>query len=187
MATMTVKRLLGQQTVRYRAKYLRMFRKGRSKDDFDYWVDRPEHLIPGHDHCLQIGPYLVSRPYGMYLEKLEELVVWAKEHGLEVQVDAPSSWHPATILVQVYRQEFSTQFWERVKEYGDAFEASMNMLVYYRQRSQITRVRKKWNNHETGVYVLRSTVTTEHEAAQPMLKIGDYVKPERSYRLGDED
>jgi hypothetical protein len=148
-------------------------------------MDRPEQAIPRADHAFQAGPDLVSRPYGMGSDSVGELVDWCKRYGLEFDIDSPSSWHPATLVVRVWNPEFKQEFWVKVRSYGDAFELSMHHLIYDRVYAEITRVRRVFKDRDTGIFLFRSTVTTEKAyESKDLLEVGDFVEAKQGYSLG---
>ena len=179
---LSLKRFLDNETQKYRRRYLTIVKKAGPPKGFNYVGDNPAYFMPRADHAFVCGPYLVSRPYGLWGEDAKALAAWAENHSFEILIDAPSSWHPATLLVEAYREEFKAEFWEATKQRGDEFNVSMARLVYRRMHATITRVVRYTNEYDTGFYVLGTTVggLEKESADNPQ----DYLKPtNRRYAL----
>lgn len=146
MKNPTVRQFLGWKTNKYRSRY----RKVLDVEMYGY----PEYKIPRADHAFCQGPYMISRPYGMFGEDIEELVEWASKHSLEFYFTGPSSWHPATLLLLVYRPEFVREFNDAAAPYGDAFTTSLLEIMYRDSHSEINRVYR--GRYETGIFILNS-------------------------------
>jgi hypothetical protein len=178
--SVTIGQFLGRATVKYRNRYLRLLKPE------DPWADRPEYLIPHADHAFGCGPYLVSRPYGQGLEYMRDLVDWAEKHGLDLNIDAPSSWHPATLLVEAYRPEWREEFWQQAEAHGDAFKASLQFKVYHKMHAEMRRV-YAWGDRESGIYILNTTTGGKGtSSSDPPLPTSRALSAKSSYRIQKE-
>jgi len=178
----TVRQYIGRATVKYRARYLEIILPESP------WLryDRPEHYIPRSDHAFQIGPHLVSRPYGLSHEGIKELWDWAAKYDLELLIGAPSSWHPSTLVVIAAREEFVNEFEEGAKQYGDAFEATLSNTVYYEIYSATHAVKKTWNHRETGIYILDPSRCRQAGVEGLEADISHYLKAQEYYQIGGQ-
>jgi hypothetical protein len=152
----TVPQFLARETAKYRHRYNKLF---GVLDLYPGWkrYERPEQKIPGHDHCFAVGPYLISRPYSMYDSVTRELLEFCERHELEFTIEGQSSWHPRTVTVQVVREGYRGEFWQRARAHGDAFEMSVGQSVHRRIHGQWLRVKEKsyWRKDglESGIWV----------------------------------
>ena len=180
----TVRQYIGRATVRYRARYSKMLVPETPYGRFE----RPEYMMPRADHAFQLGPYLVSRPYRLWEYDIRDLSDWAEKHGLRLRIDAPSSWHPATLVVVANRPEFACEYREGAKQYGDAFESTLITTEYYEMFSAVHRVRHKWREGETGMYVLEPS-RSRHGVGDVRNDVGveHYVKAQKGYTIGNEE
>jgi|TARA_Y100000310_G_C20527020_1_gene736569 hypothetical protein len=157
---------------------------------YNRWVEYPEYAIPRADHAYQAGPFLFSRPYGPYSkDDTRELLDWADTHGFECQIDAPSSWHPSTLLITVFDREAVDEFYVEAEKRGDAFVSSLHYALYTDSHSDIDRVyHDGWNrNGETGIFIL-NTLTSKHGvgglvADTPNPDLNKYIRPQKHYSL----
>ena len=147
--------------------------------------DRPEKHIPGGDHAFQVGPYLVSRPYGFGLDGMRALVEFCERNGFEASFGGPSSWHPATTAIKIYRPEWAEEFSDRADSYGDAFRASVNERVYLDIHGETDRVYEPWSRYEeSGVFVLNTTVTKHGIGIGKPVAVSDLLDPRVGVRIG---
>jgi len=153
MATITVAQFIGRATSRYRQKYDRTVRRHRLD-----WMDFGNSL-PDGDHVFFVGPYVISRPYGLNNDQVAKLLEWSTQHGLEFRINAPTSWHPSTIRISIFKEEWRKDFWDQAEQHGDAFYMGVVQGVYERSHGIIHRVYRGslWQGdrrQETGVYIL---------------------------------
>lgn len=72
-------------------------------------------LIPHADHCSeweQDGKtkMIISQPYYLAYSELKATIDFCEKHGLEVMIDAKSSWHfPGTTISVQFRRAFDTK------------------------------------------------------------------------------
>lgn len=177
----TVRQYIGRATNKYRHRYRKMVGCGR-------W-EYPEYSIPRADHAFQLGPYLVSRPYRMGGDAVCDLVEWAEKCGLDFEIDAPSSWHPATLLIMVYEPRSVREFFEGAERYGDAFESSLLQRLYYESHSEVTGVRSRWAAREMGIYVLNARKSSQGGYARDGRsdQVEDFLAPQKAYTLNGAD
>lgn len=196
----TARQFIGRGTVRYRARYLTRFNEINPQHEGLYGhryrqYDRPEYLMPHADHAFQIGPYLVSRPYRMEGEYMREILDWVDQFKLQVTINAPSSWHPATLVITAYASEFVGQFWENADKHGDAFKATVVSIVYRECHGDLRRVYEPsyythWDRRETGVYI-QNTRVSKHgvygSGIAPDDDVERFLVPNSPYHLGEEE
>lgn len=146
---MTVARFIANQSRRHEGNYRKLM-------GLQQW-DRPMLQIPGSDHSLMIGPYMVSRPYPISTKGLRELLAFVDQHGLKITINGSSSWHPDTVTVKVYKREYVEEFHAAAEQYGDAFYSSVLVAIYYRIHGSMWRVKRpsfSRSSVETGVFIL---------------------------------
>jgi len=147
----TPSRFLANETRKYQNRYRRLF-------GLKHWEDDPEHRIPGSDHAFTLGPWLVSRPYPISTEGLRDLVSWAEKYGFEVLISGQSSWHPWTVVVEVWLQKWWVEFATKTEGYGDAFATTVWEKVWRRKHAVMMRVNEpspRWSSGvDTGICVL---------------------------------
>jgi len=182
--TQTIGRFLASEKRRYRARYLKVL--GPVYVEYPGWRrhDRPEGHIPGGDHAFQVGPYLVSRPYGFGIDGMRALVEFCERHELECVIDGASSWHPGTTAIKIYRPEWAEEFSDRADSYGDAFRASVKKRVYLDIHGQTDRVYEPWARYESGVFVLNTTVTKHGVGIGKPVAVSDLLDPRVGVRIG---
>ena len=69
-------------------------------------------------------PDVISRPYPRGKKYFRELLGWCERYDLDFSCGGVASWHLATIVLQIYRQDLVNEFDGQDKTYADAFEAS---------------------------------------------------------------
>lgn len=172
MANITPRQYIARKTISYRAKYLKLFGRGS-------FYERPEHKIPGADHAIQVGAWLVSRPYGVDGETCRELLQWTDTHQLAFDIEAPSSWHPATVVVRVWNPEWAREFNRGADGYGDAFAEAVTHIAYHRMFSRSYHLRKPdrgyFKYREVGIYALAAEESEYGE------NIKSYLEPVEPY------
>ena len=172
---MTIRKLLSLETRKYRARYWRMFGLER--------YERPEHAIPGSDHSLAVGPFLVSRPYPISIEGLDELLSFCHKYDLEVQLGGLSGWHPLTVLIRVWKPEFLDEFRQRARSHGDSFELEVWDAMRDKWQAAVRRVRIL--GHDSGVYIY-ATETWYYWAHRTKAPIDSIIKLAPGYSLDKE-
>lgn len=179
----SVAQFIGRETNSHRHKYDRLL----PKIDGMYGSYRDAMLskIPATDHAFQCGPFMVSRPYGLSTDALKKLVEFAEEFDFEVSVGGVTSWHPATIMVQIVRPEWVRAFFVRAERYGDAFRSSVSEAVYYRIHGAMHRVHKYrgGREYETGIWVLNNTISKHGVGGGDGLKVTEVLVPEPAFNI----
>jgi hypothetical protein len=186
MKNVTVRQYIARRTSSYRARYRRLLITTDNPWDRRYM--EPEREIPRADHAFQFGPFLVSRPYHMEGDTLRDIVEWTAKHDLDFDIDAPSSWHPSTLLVTVYRRAWVQDFLDGARAHGDAFLSTLLDIQRRELYSTNTRVYTKPNNRETGVFILTGNaakrgVTRQHYSSD----IKHFLEAKQGYTLGLEE
>jgi len=177
----TVAQFIGHSTNKYRTRYRRLLFRQRNDR-----YQEPSYSMPRADHCFTLGPFLVSRPYSLFKDDLRDLIAWADQHGLDLEIGGPTSWHPATVLVLAVRSDWLDEFWKAASGHGDAFEGAVRKRVYYRLHSEITPVYTHYPT-ETGIYILNTKTAQQPPALQGETEISHYVAAQPSYTLGRSD
>jgi len=148
----TVPQFMAYKTRSYKGRYLHLL------GERNCYTGDPASAIPESDHSFTLGPYLVSRPYGAFKRNLRDLLDWADLHGLELWLDAPSSWHPSTLVIRAFREDWREEFKAAARAHGDAFEQVVSTYIYRQAYADIDRVyHGSRKPRESGIYILNTT------------------------------
>ena len=152
MSNVTVNQFIGLATNKYRRRYNKLV----CQSPYDY----PDFIngLPCQDHGFFVGPYVISRPYSLHKEAFREFIEWCDKYNLDFTTHGVSSWHPATIIIVVYRNAWVDEFKDAAKKYGDAFETGVYHALYKRIHGQLYRIYRpdssRWGKRETGVFII---------------------------------
>jgi hypothetical protein len=183
MKNVTVRQFIGRATMRYRARY----RKTLGLEPYE----RPEYAIPHNDHAFEIGPYLISRPYRQDKDYIRDMIDWCDKYDFDCDIDAPSSWYPATLLVTIVQPEWRKAFWADARSKGDAFSLGIADIIRNETHCNLDDVYRGSSRYpeQTGVYVLDS-LRCRHGVnfnASKTPDIGSYLKAQKHYSLGRKE
>jgi hypothetical protein len=183
MKNVTVRQFISRATMRYRARY----RKTLSSEPYQ----RPEYAIPHNDHAFGIGPYLISRPYRQDKDYIRDMLDWCDKYELECFIDAPSSWYPATLLVEIFQPEWEKTFWEEAEAKGDAFSRGIAEIIYDETHCNLDNVYRGSSRYpqQTGVYVLDNLRSRHGVNIKPSKTLGvdRYLKAQKHYSIGRKE
>ena len=120
----TPKTLLEQASKEFEARYNELRESGS--------------CIPGEDHTYVGGPYLISRPYSLDRATVASLLRFVEENGLEFNIEDASSWHPSTMTVRLWKQEWVQEFLDAADSCGGEFRSEVSALLERQMNPRVT-------------------------------------------------
>ena len=91
----------------------------------------------------------------MYSSVTRQLVEFCDQYDLAFEIQGMSSWHPMTVTVLVWREDWWAEFWRAAQSHGDAFEASVNQHIARQIHGRWAGIKEKGFRHEiqSGIWV----------------------------------
>ena len=151
------------------------------------------NIMPHSDHGFHLGPYLISRPYPLGNKDMKEILEWADKFELCVTFRGSTSWHPDTMTILAYSRSFADEFHAAARSHGDGFESAVNQGVHRRIYGEMYRLRRGRHprEHESGVYILNTTVGYRHTGdwrrSLERDEVVEYLQGGSGYSVGEPE